>query len=393
MASIFIKAGSLHHNTGGEPRTNVTLQIENGSIAAIGEALPMTEGALILEVRSVIPGLINGHVHFEVNGESNVLLPLIQYTTSQRLLNAAEYARKTLHSGVTTVRDCGSNDNISIDLRDAIDAGKLPGPSIFACGNAIAMTGGHGWFLSRQADGPDDVVKAVREQRRAGAQCIKFIATGGVLTKGAVPGNAELREDELAAGVAEAHRHGMRVTAHAIGAEGIKNALRAGVDSIEHGHMVDDEGIALFKERGAYLVPTIAAPQCLLEAGPGAGIPDFALSKGRMVAEAAAVNLRKARGAGVKFAGGSDAGTPFNYHDNYAYEIELMQSILGMTAREAIFTATAAAADNLGTDRGRLREGAAADLLLLDRDIDDSLAALRQPRAVLKSGEIVFERA
>jgi imidazolonepropionase-like amidohydrolase len=393
MAPIFIRTGTLHHNTGGEPRTNVTLQIEDGRITSIGESLAMTDGALILEVRSVVPGLINGHVHFEVNGELNIMLPMLEFTPQQRVLNAAGYARKALHSGVTTVRDCGAKDNVAIDLRDAINAGNVPGPNVFASGHAITMTGGHGWFFSRQADGPPDVMKAVREQRAAGANCIKFIATGGVLTKGATPGNAELREDELAAGITEAHRHGMRCTAHAIGAEGIKNAVRAGIDSIEHGHMVDDEGIELLKARGAYLVPTLAAPQCFLDAGPDSGLADFILTKGRMVADFAAVNLRRAWQAGVLFAGGSDAGTPFNYHDKYAYEIELMQTILGMSPREALYTATAAAADNLGTDRGRLHEGAVADLVLLDADLDSDARPLREPRAVIKSGELVFERA
>ena len=133
-----------------------------------------------------------------------------------------------------------------------------------AAGAVLCMTGGHGWPIGRAVDSPWDARKAVREQMWAGADCIKLIATGGVLTKGAVPGNAQLTPDELAAAIDEAHRHGLRVAAHAIGTQGIKNALRAGIDSIEHGTMLDDEAIALFKERGVYLVPTLSAPTCIL---------------------------------------------------------------------------------------------------------------------------------
>jgi len=183
----------------------------------------------------------------------------------------------------------------------------------------------------------------------------------------------------------------MRCAAHAIGSGGIKNALRAGIDSIEHGHLVDDEGIALFLETGAYLVPTLAAITCIIEGGEEAGMPDFVLRKAREIAEHAATNLRRARAAGVRFAGGSDAGTPFNFHDAYAYEVELMQSMLGMSAREALHAATFAAADLLDLERGMLGEGAVADLLLLAADIESDARPFRAPAAVVKGGAVIFE--
>ena len=229
----------------------------------------------------------------------------------------------------------------------------------------------------------------MREQRKAGADCIKFIATGGVLTKGAVPGIDQLSEEELRAGIDEAHKHGMRCAAHAIGTNGIKNAIRAGIDSIEHGHLIDDEGIALALERTHYIVPTLAAIRCIVEAGPAAGLPDFVTRKASDIAQHAEGNLRKARAAGVRFAGGSDAGTPFNYHDAYALELELMQSMLGMDAREALFVATAAAADLIGIDRGRLGPGAVADIVLLEREIEGDGRPFRNPRAVYKAGKPV----
>ena len=155
-----------------------------------------------------------------MRGEAQTTSVFVLTTPTQRALACAENARRTLFSGVTAVRDLGSTENLAIDVRDAVAAGTLPGPTVVAAGRAICMTGGHGWFIGRQADGEWDVRKAVREQRRDGADCIKFIATGGVLTKGAVPGIAQLSEDELRAGIDEAHKHGMRCAAHAIGTSG-----------------------------------------------------------------------------------------------------------------------------------------------------------------------------
>ena len=359
-------------------------------ITHVGDgATVIPTGVRTIEAPCVVPGLINAHVHLEMSGEAQTTSVFVLTTPTQRALACAENARKTVYSGVTTVRDLGSTENLAIDVRDAVAAGRIPGPTVLAAGRAVCMTGGHGWFVGRQADGELDVRIAVREQRRDGADCIKFIATGGVLTKGAVPGIEQLDEDELRSGITEAHKHGMRCAAHAIGAGGIRNALRAGIDSIEHGHLVDDEGIALFLEHDAYLVPTLAAIRCIVESGENGGMPDFVLRKARDIAEHAATNLKKALAAGVKFAGGSDAGTPFNAHDAYAYELELMQSMLGMSARQALRTATVAGADLLAIDRGKLGVGNVADLVLLRSEIDGDARPYRAPIAVIKAGAIV----
>ncbi len=392
LAPLAIRFGTLHDGLG-EPKRNGVLLIEGDRVTRLGgPESDLPAGSRVIDAACVIPGLVNAHVHLEMSGEAQTTNVFVLTTPTQRALAAAENARRALAAGVTSVRDLGSTESIAIDVRDAIADGKLAGPSVVAAGRAICMTGGHGWFLGRESDGAWDVRKAVREQRRAGADCIKFIATGGVLTKGAVPGLEQLSRDELRAGIDEAHKHGLHCAAHAIGASGIVNALFAGIDSIEHGHLVDDEGIALLVERGARLVPTLAAIRCITDGGEDAGMPDFVLRKAREIAESAEANLRRARAAGVTFAGGSDAGTPFNAHDAYAYELELMGSMLGMTPREALHAATLTSAKLLGLARGTLGAGDAADIVVLDHDIDSDARAFRDPSLVIKAGKIVADR-
>jgi imidazolonepropionase-like amidohydrolase len=241
-ARLAIRCGQLYDGSGGPAQTNVTVFVEGGRIERIvGNDEPIDdETARRLEAAAVTPGLINSHAHLEFSGEPNIGVLLLTTPIGKTLISAAN-ARHSLEAGVTTVRDLGAAASTAIELRDAIATGAHVGPTIVPAGRALCMTGGHGHFIGRETDGPWDARKAVREQRKAGAECIKLIATGGVLTKGAVPGLDQLTEEEMRAAVVEAHTHGMRVAAHAIGTNGIKNALRAGVDSIEHGHLLDDE--------------------------------------------------------------------------------------------------------------------------------------------------------
>lgn len=379
---MILRAGVLYDGTMNPPRRNADIVIENGRIQEIRDA----SGACDREAACVTPGLVNAHVHLEMSGQPDPLSLVNQYSTVQRTLHAVQNARKSLEAGVTTVRDVGANDTIAVEIRDAIEAGRIPGPRMRASGKVLCMTGGHGWPIGRAVDSPWDARKGVREQRMVGADCIKLIATGGVLTKGAVPGVAQLTVDEMTAACDEAHRHDMRVAAHAIGTQGIKDALRSGVDSIEHGHMLDDEAIALFKERGAYLVPTLAAPTCILEHAETGGQPDYVVRKARDINEQMLINIRRAFEAGVKIAGGSDAGTPFNFHENYAEEVILMHKLLGMTPQQAMHAATAVGAELVGLHRGVLDRGEFADLLLFDTDIDRDINALSHPLEVMKGG-------
>ncbi len=382
---MIIRAGRFYDGSLDKPRTNVHIEIENDRLKGITEA----GGEYDLDAACVTPGLVNAHVHLEMTGHADTMGAFVGTTPSQRMVWAVANARKTLLAGVTTVRDVGCSESIVMELRDAIEEGEVPGPTIRAAGNVLCMTGGHGWFVGRAVDGPWDAVKAVREQRKNGADCIKLIATGGVLTKGAVPGIAQLTEEEMRAAIDEARKHNMPVAAHAIGTEGIKNALRAGVTSIEHGHLLDDEAIELFKKHDAYLVLTLTAPTCIVEHAHDGTQPEFVTRKAAELTHHMAANIAHAYKSGVKIAGGSDAGTPYNYHEKYAYEIELMHTILGMTPLEALHAATAVAGELVGAKTGMVREGDLADVLLFDTDFEKDIRVLGSPHVVIKNGRVV----
>jgi imidazolonepropionase-like amidohydrolase len=382
---MIVRTGLLYDGTLEPPKSNVDIVIDNGIVTELRAASGQSDA----EARCVTPGLVNAHAHLEMSGEPDTMGAITSSTAGQRMVRAVANARKSLQGGVTTIRDLGSSNAIGQDVRDGVNAGSIEGPRIRSAGAVLCMTGGHGWPVGRAVDSPWDARKAVREQLWAGADCIKLIATGGVLTRGAVPGNAQLTPDELTAAVEEAHRHGLRVAAHAIGAQGIKNALRAGVDSIEHGHMLDDEALALFKERGTYLVPTLSAPTCILAHLEEGHQPAFITDKARTVSEAMLINIRSAFEHGVRIAGGSDAGTPYNLHEDYALEVELMWSLLGMTPQQALHAATAVAAELLGLHRGIVAIGEPADLLLLDGDVGQDIRALQHRQRVMKAGAFV----
>jgi imidazolonepropionase-like amidohydrolase len=381
---MIVRAGTFYDGTLEPPKRNVDIVIGDGYVKEIRA----TQGPCELEAACVTPGLVNAHAHLEGSGDPD-LMGMIQATTpNQRLLRAVENACKSIKAGITTIRDLGSSNRIATDVHEAIEEGRISGPRMRAAGSVLCMTGGHGWPIGRAVDSPWEARKAVREQMWAGADCIKLIATGGVLTKGAVPGNAQLAPDELEAAIQEAHRHGLRVAAHAIGTQGIKNALRAGIDSIEHGTMLDDECIELFKERRVFLVPTLSAPTCILAHLEDGHQPKYVLDKARVVNEAMLSNIRRAYDNGVRIAGGSDAGTPYNYHENYAQEVELMWALLGMTPQQALHAATNVAAELVGLHDGILAVDEPADMLLLRRDVGDDVRALRDPQLVLKGGLI-----
>jgi imidazolonepropionase-like amidohydrolase len=371
----------------GSRREHVTVVLQGSRITTIGPdtRVKIPKGTRVIEGngKTLLPGLIDCHVHYCLDASPDAIRSLQQDDPTVTAVKAANHARATLDGGITTVRDVGSRDHISISVSRAIRAGIIPGPRTLNAGLAVCMTGGHAWFIGRQADGPDEVIKAVREQIRAGADVIKFIATGGVLTPGVSPGAAQLTPEELRAGVEEATRAGRRVAAHAHGAAGMKNAIRAGVHSIEHGTLLDDEAIALFLKHGTFLVPTLSAIQSGCEMGRAHGMPDYAVQKCAALGEKQKKTFRKAVTAGVRIAMGTDAGTPFNPHGRNAQELRRMVAF-GMTPMKAIEAATLSAATLLGLEHeiGTIETGKEADLLLVNGNPLDDIALLEDPMNV-----------
>jgi len=306
-------------------------------------------------------------------------------------LKAARHAHLSLLAGVTTVRDLGSVNGISGSLRDAINLGIVIGPRIVSTNQAVCITGGQGWQFSRQADGADGVRQAVREQIRAGADAIKMMATGGVITQGVEPGSPQFTLEELKAGAEEAHKAGRKIAAHAQGNEGIKNSLRAGFDTIEHGIFLDDEAIGLLLEKRATLVPTLSAPFNIMDKGEKSGIPAFIIEKTRKVKDTHVDSIKKAYKAGVTIASGADAGTPFNGHGENLRELELLVGI-GLSPMEAIVSATRVASETLGLGSrlGTIEPGKLADLLVVEGDPVKDIAVLQRKEqivVVMKDGQ------
>jgi imidazolonepropionase-like amidohydrolase len=334
--------------------------------------------------KTILPGLIDAHVHLCLDGSPDPMTSLLKDSTPQLTLKAAHHARRTLNAGVTTIRDMGGKDYVDLAIRDGIESGLLQGPRMICSGRVVCMTGGHGWQFGREADGTDEIREAVREQLKAGADFVKLIATGGVMTKGVDPGATQFTLEELMAGVEEAKKAGRRTATHAQGTEGIKNALWAGINSIEHGFFLDDEAIELMLEMNAYLVPTLNAPYQIIKGGVKKGVPRYAVEKSKAVMKSHFQSVRRAYKAKIPIAMGTDAGTPFNCHGENLKEMELLVKA-GMTAMEAIIATTKTASEVLGLEKkiGTLEKEKLADLVVVDGDPLKDIGLLQNKDKVL----------
>jgi imidazolonepropionase-like amidohydrolase len=327
---------------------------------------------------TLMPGLIDVHVHLQFDGGPDFEQESKDLTTpGHAAIKAVVNARRNLEAGVTTVRDLGGMGGASIDVARAVAAGLLPGPRILAAGRALTVTGGHGHniALSREVDGADAVRAAVRQEIRAGATTIKLMATGGVLTPGIPVSFSAFTPEELVAGVREAHERGLPVAAHAIGAEGIRAAVRAGVDSIEHCNQLTPATAREMVERGTFRSPTICAIRGIADHADR--VPAYAVEKAREIEADSRRSHRTAVWADVRHACGTDAGTPFNPHGNAAREVGYLVD-WGMRPLDALRAATANGAELLRLDDvGTIEVGKRADLLLVPGD------PVQDPRVLL----------
>ena len=392
---MILRGATLIDGSGAPALRDRAVVVDERRIAAIvPDRGPHDEVVLDLGGLTLLPGLINCHVHLCLSGEADPSRTLTDETYAATVVSAVVRARRTVEAGVTTVRDLGGREYAELAVRDAVRAGVIPGPRVLCAGRAVCITGGHGWrLLGRQADGADDLRRAVREQLRAGADVIKLVATGGVMTPGVDPRAAQLTLDELRAGVDEAHRARRRAAAHAMAEEGIAWCLDAGIDTIEHGVFLTEALATRMATQGTALVPTLIAPHAIVEGGLAAGIPEFAVKKSLALRERHLEAFRLALRAGVAIAAGTDAGTPLNLHGSIVPELALMVGA-GMDPLDALRSATSAAARVLGieTETGSVAPGLAADLIAVEGDPASDVKALDAVRLVIADGRTVLNR-
>ena len=399
---VAVKAGKLLDVRTGNVRANQIIWIEGGRIKQIGDAaalesqLPPGAQRIDLSSSTVLPGLIDCHTHITMSPWTLGVAGR-RLSDSRQAVLGVRNARVTLEAGFTTIRNVGAAGYSDFAVRDGINAGEIPGPRILASGPSLTITGGHGDenFLAPEfhatgdgvADGVEEVTKKVRLNIKYGADVIKFLATGGVLSEGDDPALEQYTPEEMKAIITTAHGLGRKVAAHAHGALGIKNAVLAGVDSIEHGSYINDEDIQLMKERGTYLVPTLYLEDWLLEHYAELGLTENVVGKAKLILPLARKNIEHAIHSGVKIAFGTDAAV--YPHGQNAHEFAVMVK-LGLTPLQAIQTSTVSAADLIGwSDRvGTLEPGKFADLIAVSGDPIADVTVLENVKFVMKGGEV-----
>ncbi|WP_295194669.1 amidohydrolase family protein [uncultured Brevundimonas sp.] len=403
--TTFVEAGRLLADpSNGVVQRDKTLVIRGNQVVEVRDGFvgDASQGKVVdLRQAFVLPGLIDSHVHLTSQQNPNARLEEVTLSDADQAMVGARYARRTLMAGFTTVADLGASNQAIFALRNAVRNGDVPGPRIIAAGSSVSIHGGHGDINGYREDvmhllssesicsGPEDCMRAVRTQVRAGADIIKITATGGVLSNTAAGLNQQFSDDELSAIVGSAHRMGRQVTAHAHGVDGINAFLRAGGDSIEHGTYLDDQSIRLFKSNGAWLIPTLLAGDFVARIASG---PDnfFTPAQTAKALEAGPKMLdmaRRAHEGGVKIAFGTDSGV--SAHGDNAQEFALLVRA-GLSPLEAIQAATVGAAEHLriANEAGKIAVGMPADIVAVSGDPLSDVTELERMRFVMKSGVV-----
>lgn len=400
--TVFVQAGRLL----ADPESGIVLRdktvvITGGRVVEIRDGFVGEGNVVDLRDHFVLPGLIDSHVHLTSQQNPNARLMAVTESDADRAILGAQYARRTLMAGFTTVADLGGPNDAVFALRDGIAAGQIPGPRVIASGSSISIHGGHGdvngysedvmHLLSSESicSGPEDCMRAVRTQVRAGADVIKITATGGVLSNTAAGLAQQFTDAELAAIVEAGHRMGRRVTAHAHGGDGVNAFLRAGGDSIEHGTYLDEESIRLFRQNDAYLVPTLLAGDFVarIASSPGNFFTPAQTAKALEAGPRMLDMARRAHAGGVQIAFGTDSGV--SAHGDNAQEFALLVRA-GMTPLETIQSATVVAAAHLqvANEAGRIAPGMPADIIAVDGDPLADVTVLEDMDFVMRRGVI-----
>jgi len=398
--AVYVRAGRMVDVVEGRLLTDQTVVIKGDRIERVGSSssIDVPAGADVIDLSdmTVLPGLIDNHVHLAGNPRAKGYRRL-EASTPRNALYGAANARHTLMAGFTTVRNVGAAGYVDVALRDAINDGDIPGPRMRASGPPLGITGGHcddnllppryDDVAEGVADGPWAIRRKLRENAKYGADVTKFCATGGVLSKGTTVGAQQYTLEEMRTIVEESHLRGRKVAAHAHGTEGILAAITAGVDSVEHASMISDDGIRLAREHGTFLVMDVYVSDYILDEGEEAGILSESLEKERLVGQVQRKSFQKAHEAGVRMAFGTDAGI-YPHGDNarqFAYMV-----LYGMSPIEAIQAATVNGAELIGwsDDVGAIEAGKYADIIAVRGNPLDDVSALEDVRFVMKGGKV-----
>lgn len=398
-----LSAARLMDGNGGPALAPAMVVVEGDRIARVGAPVAIPEGAVHIDLgdATLLPGLIDLHTHLTSVDGVHWEEALVTTTPAQAALWGAKNARITLLAGFTTCRDMGPEwPYVDVDLKRAIEAGAVPGPRLLTSGNYVSSTGGAGDarqfsiyvdvpLVRNLADGPEEVTKAVRTNLKHGADFIKILATGAVLSRGIPPGAQQYSDEEIEAAVVEARRWGRQVASHAHGAEGIKASIRAGVRTVDHGSGLDDEAVAMLLGNDAtYYVPTLATSDVIQESGAERGIPEAEIERDRVIREMEVAGFRRALAAGLPIGFGSDAGVV--PHGENAWEFETRVG-LGEEPMRTLVSATRLNAEILGwEDRiGTLEPGKLADIVAVPGDPLEDISVMRRVFFVMKGGEVV----
>ena len=390
MKQAFL-ASRIFDGTAGNYRSDIAILTEGQQIVALvpRSEVPSEYQTLDMGTLTLLPGLIDCHVHLVWNGSHDPKVIMLRESAEKTAIRALLHAFEELMHGVTTVRDVGGPYKATLAVRDAIREGLFIGPRILAAGLAIEMTGGHARDLGLEVDGPHEARKGVRTMLRAGVDLIKLMATGGVYTEGEEPGSPQLTVEEMSAAVEEAHKAGRKVAAHAEGLQGILNAIDAGVDTIEHGNFLDEEAAQRMVAGGQVLVPTLSPFYRMTQLGTAGGIPEYAARKAKQVVSGSFHAIDLAKKYGIPIATGTDDGSPRLPHGVLVYELELLVHA-GLSPLEALNSATvvAAKACGLSDQVGTLEPGKSADFVGVSGDPLHDISALRNIDTVVIQGTL-----